>query len=430
MKTLNRFVIAAMVVVLTVWFFSYKGAPKADPPRADISMADPTVVAAAETAAETDAPATKPAASSPYRILAPLESGNLLLFPVVPNGGKNPAETPFLTLDEGLKSGEVEITEAGRARGMVRPRGEVRIPEYEFGDQVNTLVLINHSKRPLLLLAGEIVTGGKQDRIVAADRIVPPGADPVDLSVFCIEHGRWTETSANFGASAKLPAHGLMVQPSVREKAMAAADQQQVWNSVAGVVAAMAPAAPAEARSTTSYAKVMQTDAISEQVDKAAAPIVGASEQVLGRLRAEHAVGVIVAVHGEIVWADVFVNTDLLARYWTKLVRSYAAESLTSGDDRARPTVADAERFLNAPLTGHETAQGEPGVYRYHQYHGVRSDTFVLESLLAGAAYDVHLSRMKLRGVPVVAPMPIRRGPTYEPVYPRGGTVQNPGIEF
>ena len=95
-----------------------------------------------------------------------------------------------------------------------------------------------------------------------------------------------------------------------------------------------------------------------------------------------------------------------------------------------RLEVSAAERFLNAPLTGHETAQGEPGVYRYHQYHGVRSDTFVLESLLAGAAYDVHLSRMKLRGVPVVAPMPIRRGPTYEPVYPRGGTVQNPGIEF
>ena len=32
-------------------------------------------------------------------------------------------ETPFITLDEGLKSGEVEVTEAGRARGLVRPEG-------------------------------------------------------------------------------------------------------------------------------------------------------------------------------------------------------------------------------------------------------------------------------------------------------------------
>ena len=176
-----------------------------------------------------------------YRVLAPIESGNLLLFPVVRADGKSVAETPFITLDEGLKSGEVEVTEAGRARGLVRPRGDVigvppynngqdiehpRPPRaepqenYSRGDEVNTLVLVNHSKRPLLLLAGEIVTGGKQDRIIAKDRIVPADADPIDLSVFCIEPGRWTESSSTFGASAKSSAHSFMVQPTVRERAM------------------------------------------------------------------------------------------------------------------------------------------------------------------------------------------------------------------
>ncbi len=62
-------------------------------------------------------------ASGPYRVLAPIESGNLLLFPVVRADGKSTMETPFITLDEGLKSGEVEVTEAGRARGLVRPQG-------------------------------------------------------------------------------------------------------------------------------------------------------------------------------------------------------------------------------------------------------------------------------------------------------------------
>jgi hypothetical protein len=83
---------------------------------------------------------------------------------------------------------------------------------------VNTLVLVNHSKRPLLLLAGEIVTGGKQDRIVAKDRIVPADADPIDLGVFCIEPGRWTESSANFGAAGKSALKSFMVQPEVRER--------------------------------------------------------------------------------------------------------------------------------------------------------------------------------------------------------------------
>src|SRR5258708_35290831 len=176
-----------------------------------------------------------------YHVLAPIESGNLLLFPVVGAGGKSGPGTVFLTLDEGLKNGSVEVTEAGKVRGLVRHRdnGPTIWNEHPGGDQVNTLVLVNNSNQPLLLLAGEIVTGGKQDRVIAKDRIVPPGSDPIDLSVFCIEPGRWVESSPVFGASAKGVVGSFMVQPTVRQQAMVAKDQQQVWNSVHGTIAAM-----------------------------------------------------------------------------------------------------------------------------------------------------------------------------------------------
>ncbi len=184
-----------------------------------------------------------------YRVLKPIQSGDLTLFPVVRSDGKGGTGSPFVTLDEGLKSGEVEVTEAGNVRGLVRPRGGMT-PHYA-GDQVNTLVLVNNSRRPLLLLAGEIVTGGKQDRIIAKDRIVPAGADPIDLSVFCIEHGRWTESSNKFTAAESKGGAGFMVQPAVRQQAMVAKDQQQVWNSVSGAIGGMAmaaaPAAPSQA---------------------------------------------------------------------------------------------------------------------------------------------------------------------------------------
>jgi hypothetical protein len=359
------------------------------------------------------------AANGSYRVLAPIESGNLLLFPVVRADSKsgNPGETPFITLDEGIKSGEVEVTEAGRVQGLVRPRRTVPPQFHEDrngGDQVNTLVLVNNSKRPLLLLAGEIVTGGKQDRVIAKDRIVPVGADPIDLSVFCIEPGRWTESSPTFGAAAKAPAHGFMVQPTVRERAMVEKDQQQVWDSVHGAISTMEMAASPPASSprsgggssydvagsralgTTSYAKAMESDAISEKVDEAAAPVTKARDQVLAQLRQQHAVGVIVAVRGEIVWADLFANTELLSRYWTKLVRSYAAESLSAGDTHAAPSVADAQHFLDAPAGGTETSEGDVGVYRYRELKSGNTETFVLESLLSGSGYDVHISKMKL----------------------------------
>ena len=113
------------------------------------------------------------------------------------------------------------------------------------GAQVNRLVLVNNSKRPLLLLAGEIVTGGKQDRVIGKDRIVPPESDPVDLSVFCVEPGRWVATSEHFGASEAMygsssgnpKSHppvpmAMMAQPSVRAKAMGDKNQAEVWDEV------------------------------------------------------------------------------------------------------------------------------------------------------------------------------------------------------
>jgi hypothetical protein len=282
---------------------------------------------------------------------------------------------------------------------------------------VNTLVLVNHSKRPLLMLAGEIVTGGKQDRVIAKDRIVPPDDDPIDLSVFCIEPGRWTGDSQMFGAAGKAPANGFMVQPTVREKAMVAKDQQQVWDSVHGAITEMAVVTAAVPSSsemvtvengaltspgggigTTSYAKAMQNSAVAEKVDEAAAPMMKAREQVLEQLRQEHAVGVVVAVRGEIVWADLFASTDLLSRYWVKLVRSYAAESLTGEERHGAPTLAEAQHFLDAPLSGTESTEGEVGVYRYRELRNGGTETFVLESLLPGAGYDVHISKMKLKG--------------------------------
>jgi hypothetical protein len=298
---------------------------------------------------------------------------------------------------------------------------------------VNTLVLVNNSSQPLLLLAGEIVTGGKQDRVIAKDRIVPAGGDPIDLSVFCIEHGRWTESSEKFGATAKTSTGSFMLQPTVRQEAMVAKDQQEVWNSVNGAISTMAMAAaparggpvgrgPAGSRvevqsdsvavdgsimapglsagsalATTSYAKAMQTQAVSAKVDEAAASLVQSREQALASLRQEHAVGVVVALHGEVIWADIFSDTELLTRYWMKLVRSYAAEGLAAAKERKMATVADAQQFLDGASHGRETSEGEVGVYRYREVKADETDSFALESLLPGTGYDVHVSKLKVK---------------------------------
>jgi ARG/rhodanese/phosphatase superfamily protein len=166
---------------------------------------------------------------SEYKILAPIRHRNLTVFPVLARVSHD--TNTFLTLDEGLRTGEVVVTESGGATPLIRGRSGAwpeRAIRYPGGDgQVNQLMLVNNSKRPLILLAGEIVTGGKQDRVIAKDRIVAAESDPIDLGVFCVEPGRWVASSANFGAGKM-----LMAAPGVRGKAMADKRQAEVWSEV------------------------------------------------------------------------------------------------------------------------------------------------------------------------------------------------------
>jgi hypothetical protein len=352
----------------------------------------------------------QPSASG-YKVLEPIRHGSLTVFPVV--ASKSFATGEFLTLDEGLRSGEVVVTEYGNVRGLVRRRPTPAV-QRESGAEVNRLVLVNNSKRPLLLLAGEIVTGGKQDRVIGKDRIVPAESDPVDLSVFCVEPGRWVATSQNFGTSGATyggsvggPIHGavegtMMAQPSVRAKAMGDKDQNEVWaevrkqqQSMTVEVAASAPAASAaEIQSTSSYARVMENKDVKEKVDEIAAPIQHNYESLIKQLRDRKAVGVVVAVNGRIIWSDIFASTELLEKYWPKLVRSYASEAVVSRAKGGEASLAQAEAFLADMEGRRETIESEPGVYRHTEVNGEGFKAFALTSLLPKTGFDVHVAKM------------------------------------
>jgi hypothetical protein len=329
--------------------------------------------------------------ASHYQVLSPITHGNLTIFPVVASTTHDTHE--FLTLDEGLRSGEVEVTENGGIRPMVRRPGTYH-PTRDRGAEVNKLYLINNSKRPLLLLAGEIVTGGKQDRIVGKDRIVPAETE-ADLDVFCVEPGRWTETTAGFEAKGS-----LMVAPSVRNQAMANKDQSAVWNEVNKTKSyaydslRAAPAAQAEVGSTSSYAQVMNNEEVKKRVDAVAAPIQHSYESEIRELRNRNAVGVVVAVNGRIIWADLFASTSLLEKYWPKLVRSYASEAINTGGSGEGVGVKAAQEYLDQLEGRHEIAESEPGVYRHTEIIGDGYKAFELTSLLPNTGFDVHISKM------------------------------------
>ncbi|HET9399991.1 MAG TPA: DUF6569 family protein [Candidatus Acidoferrales bacterium] len=346
-------------------------------------------------------------AAGSWRISEPIVYENISVFPVFAVKGAD--TSAFISLDEGLSSGDVLVTEQGsdilrrsRGDGYPNPRPWSEYPASQSGSAaVNTLVLVNRGKKPLLLLAGELVSGGKQDRIIAKDRIVPVGAPPLPLDVFCVEHGRWSNGT-------QFSAGNLMVHPSVREAATVKQEQSQVWAAVrngstfpgtssdgrvsgapAGVAGAIGGAAPlsrdaisatvGSSAPTQAYQKIYSSSPLGTSVN-AFADEIQRRLAMAYNLKGPQPVGVVIAYGGEVAWADVFASPELFARYWAKLARSYSVEALARPQLREHASLEDARQFLE-PLKGREEAETEPGVYRWREVNENHYAEIALDAL-------------------------------------------------
>ena len=92
---------------------------------------------------------------------------------------------------------------------------------------------------------------------------------------------------------------------------------------------------------------------------------------------------------------DIFASNDLLAKYWPKLVRSYAAETIGMRPAKGtQSSVKDAQAFLDDWSGKRQTVETEPGLYRHVEVAGRGFRAFQLTSLLPKTGFDLHLSKM------------------------------------
>src|SRR5437016_12901992 len=139
----------------------------------------------------------------------------------------------------------------------------------------------------------------------------------------------------------------------------------------------------------------MDNKAVRKQVDSIAVPIENSYRGLMKQLRDQNALGVVVAVNGEIIWADIFASTALLEKYWPKLVRSYAAEAFVVTRAKGRETdVKSAQEFLDTLEGRRETVESEPGLYRHTEIAGHGIKAFELTALLPKTGFDLHLAKM------------------------------------
>ncbi len=93
-----------------------------------------------------------------------------------------PTQQTVIGLAEAIKKGKIEIKEF-----------------YYNGDaNVKLLQLKNRSNQYIMLNSGDIIAGGKQDRMLAESKLLAPKASDEFIDVYCVEKGRWSNKNKSF----------------------------------------------------------------------------------------------------------------------------------------------------------------------------------------------------------------------------------------
>lgn len=192
--------------------------------------------------------------------------------------------------------------------------GHLRVTETSSSGTVPELLAFNLSHCPILLIDGEELQGAKQNRILNTTVFLAP-ASKTRVPVSCVEEGRWNHVSDEFKSGHYSPVSlrqrkSRDVQLNLRTRGCPESDQGAVWACVSEQVAASGGDAPTRALS----------DALDAQAD------------VLARYHEalpypEGACGVVAAVAGGFVAADVFDSPTTLEVLWPRLIASYAFDA-------------------------------------------------------------------------------------------------------
>jgi len=251
----------------------------------------------------------------------PFTDGNLAFALIL--GSHAEEDTEYLTLGEALASGGSMVWERGGAEG----RDDA---------QVWALEIENNAGIPLYVQAGDIVNGGKQDRTIVADLVIPAHSGRLAVGSFCVEQGRWTGSLSFRGSPMSA------FTPELK-RAIQGGDQQEVWREVANANQSLDVRSSSGALLDALTQRAQDT----EQCIRALEGIISEEPQALG---------FVVAVNGEPVAAELYGDPALFRKMWPKLLPSYALYALAQRPDIGDPTrwtgTLDAcRRFLSLPTT-------------------------------------------------------------------------------
>jgi len=210
---------------------------------------------------------------------------NMAIIPI-----KTPPSYKFdiLTLKKGFELGLAEVKECEHST-------------------VNTLIVKNNSVTPLLLVDGEEIIGGDQNRIVNATILIAPNSEE-KIPVNCTEHGRWAYKS-EFKQSEYMANYRTR---SAKEKAVRAnmSGQQAVWDSINDLEMSRSFSSP--------------TQAMSESYENLKVDL----DEFISNFKAvDGQTGAVIIIDGEIKGFELFLNSQIYHEYHEKILKSYLIDT-------------------------------------------------------------------------------------------------------
>ncbi|MHC4198651.1 MAG: ARPP-1 family domain-containing protein [Planctomycetota bacterium] len=356
--------------------------------------------------------APRRAAFGDYVVSGPYAHENLAVYLV--HGADKIKGKSFLTLEEALAKKLAVLHETGNV-------SKLAIENVSLTDEI-------------YVQSGDIVKGGKQDRVIAHDFIVPAKSGKMPIASFCVERGRWSKRGKE-SATQFLVSDGQLSTKALKMAAKKSGSQQEVWREVANAQARLAAnvggatrrdtrhtsavsqaGAAREAQqvivnvqlqeltdadtaqiglnsmnqpgqrsvlgyvSPTSLQLTLESKKVKEAAEKYTKALAGVVE---GR---DDVVGFAFAINGEANSADLYASRALFRKLWPKLLKAAAVEAVAElKKDEENKKVAHpaagylvAEFFTKLDEEGEKVAVSEKEITKRVRMKTKESDEVIL----------------------------------------------------
>ena len=201
---------------------------------------------------------------------------------------------------------------------------------YETSD-VNELEVENISKfYDVFIQSGDIVKGGKQDRVLAVSIMIPARSGRITISAFCVESGRWEKRSGEevgqFSSS-----NDRLVTKDLKLAAAKPGAQSEVWNKVSEAQARLGKSVGGSVSSRTSASSLQ----LSLENGKVVATSAEYKRQLQNVINGKSdVIGYAFSINGRLNSADIYSSNALFKKLWLKMLKASTIEAVADANGR------------------------------------------------------------------------------------------------